>query len=179
MENPAHWNLPEKVIYKAFREWEEAQANGIVGGSYVAAIAGALRDAGLLLESPSETRIGRSNLPDFYMLKTLVEKFGFDESELDSLVAEKRVIRLDNGSGPDLYPQAQFDELGNTPDELPQILAALDAHFEDDDGWTAVYWLTGSATFELGSVNRFEWLRRNGPKMLLEQIEEANEGAQK
>lgn len=50
MENPQTWGPVERKIYEAKKAWDEGQAAGIVGYSYVAAIARDLRSADLLNE---------------------------------------------------------------------------------------------------------------------------------
>jgi len=54
MESPFSWRKAEHVVYNAEREWAEAQAKGIVGASRTIIVTNALREAGLLVESPED-----------------------------------------------------------------------------------------------------------------------------
>lgn len=52
MENPRSWGPVEQTINTAFVKWDQAQSQGIIGGSLEMTIANALRDAGLIVDSP-------------------------------------------------------------------------------------------------------------------------------
>lgn len=54
MENPATWGELERVIDRAIRDWQQAQRDGVIGSSQPAAIARALRSAGLVTAAAAE-----------------------------------------------------------------------------------------------------------------------------
>jgi len=181
MENPLTWTQAEKLIHQASREWEEGRERGVIGFSRAKVIAKALRDAGLLLDEPAADvtpELAKPMLPNFMVIEDLSTNFGFTETEVDQAVIDGRILRLETSSKP-IYPSAQFDELGVTPEEMPAVLAMLERFFGSKDGWAASYWLTGQFEHQADGPTRFEHLRAHGATAVLAEIAksiEANRG---
>jgi len=175
MENPLEWTQAEKIIHQASRKWEEGRERGVVGFSRVKMISLALQEAGLLLDEPMgkpAPELAKPALPNFMVLEDLEKNFGFTEIEVDQAVAEGLILRLETSSK-FLYPAAQFDELGATPEELPAVLAMLERFFGSKDGWAASYWLTGQFEHKAEGPTRFEHLRAHGATAVLAEIAKA------
>jgi hypothetical protein len=175
MENPLEWTQAEKIIHQASRKWEEGRERGVIGFSRVMVIANALREAGLLLDEPAAeaaSKLAKPILPNFMVLEDLEKNFGFTEVEVDQAVLEGRILRLETSSK-FLYPAAQFDEFGATPEEMPAVLAMLERFFGSKDGWAASYWLTGQFEHNSDGPTRFEHLRAYGATAVLAEIAKA------
>lgn len=54
MENPATWTKTEKIVQKAYTDWAEARAKGVIGLSLTRTVTDALRKEGLLKEEEDE-----------------------------------------------------------------------------------------------------------------------------
>jgi len=110
-------------------------------------------------ENSLGTRIG-----PFYDTKAVAESLNVSRSTLYRRLARRKILGLRTADNKYLFPSWQFDRDGHVPEQLAEVLSAIDPHLQDP--WGDALWLNSPASF-LGGDRPIDRIRRGDMRDVL------------
>lgn len=123
-----------------------------------------------MLTKEETEKLFADSIGDFYTESMLADTLAVSEDELRD---SDQYVSLVTSDGVRVYPAVQFDADGEVPKELRSVVDKLNSYYDNTDGWSAMFWLTGRIDqSDDKSPTYMEILHREGPYHVERKIRE-------